>query len=124
MTKPPARWCCKIETAGVKGQMEPTSTPAALRRFRDRMIDACSKLSDFVAAQRLRGDLSDAVQSTQCGNRAIENEPEGYLAANRCFSQATRNIESVQAGRDAAIRGRTESTVARARLRERQGPLR
>jgi len=39
---------------------------------------------------------------------AMENTSEGYLAANRNFAQATRNFKSVQSGRDAAMRGRTE----------------
>src|SRR6516162_9130808 len=42
---------------------------------------------------------------------AMENTFEGYLAANRNFAQATRNIEAIQAGSDAAMRGRTEDTV-------------
>jgi hypothetical protein len=62
------------------------------------MTDGKSNLSDFTAVQRLRGDLSDAVQSAQQsghGNRArllrgvlrevdraTENASEGYLAAN------------------------------------------
>jgi hypothetical protein len=36
---------------------------SALQRFRDRMTDGQSNLSDFTAVQRVRGDLSDAVQS-------------------------------------------------------------
>jgi hypothetical protein len=35
----------------------------ALQRFRDRMTDGRSNLSDFTAVQRVRGDLSDAVHS-------------------------------------------------------------
>src|SRR6516164_5023420 len=35
----------------------------ALQQFRDRMTDSRSNLSDFTAVQRVRGDLSDAVQS-------------------------------------------------------------
>jgi hypothetical protein len=34
-----------------------------LQRFRDRMTDGRSNLSDFTAVQRVRGDLSDAVHS-------------------------------------------------------------
>lgn len=98
-----------------------------MQRFRDRMTDGRSTLSDFTAVQRLRGDLSDAVQSAvQSGNgnrtrilrgilgevdRAIENASERYLAANRRFAQASRNIEAVQVGRDAAMRGRTKDTI-------------
>ena len=103
------------------------SIETALQRFHDRMTDGQSKLSDFTAVQRLRDDLSDAVQSAQrsgYGNRArllrgvlrevdraMENASQGYLAANQRFAQATRNIESVQAGCDAAMRRRTENTI-------------
>ena len=41
----------------------------------------------------------------------MENASEGYLAANQRFAQATCDIEAVQAGRDAAIPGRTEDTI-------------
>ena len=34
-----------------------------MQRFRDRMTDGGSKFSDFTAVQRVRGDLSDAVES-------------------------------------------------------------
>ena len=44
-------------------------------------------------------------------DRAMENASQGYLAANQRFAQATRNIEPVQAGRDAAMRRRTENTI-------------
>jgi hypothetical protein len=102
---------------------------AALRRFRDRLTDGNSTLSDFGAVQRVRGDLSDAIQSARQaghGNRArllggllreidtaMENASAGHLAANRNFAQASRDIESVQAGREAATRGRTEDTIPR-----------
>ena len=36
---------------------------------------------------------------------------EGYLAAHRNFAQATRNIEAIDQGFTAAIRGRTENTT-------------
>jgi len=44
-------------------------------------------------------------------DRALENASEGYLAANLRFAQATRNIEAVQTGRNAAMRGRAEDTI-------------
>jgi siroheme synthase (precorrin-2 oxidase/ferrochelatase) len=44
----------------------------ALQQFRDRMTDGRSILSDFTAVQRLRGDLSDAVQSSVQSNRGME----------------------------------------------------
>jgi hypothetical protein len=100
---------------------------AALQRFRGRMTDGRANLSDFTAVQRLRGDLSDAVQSAQRsghGNQArvlrgvlrevdqaMETASDGYLAANRNFAQATRNIEAIDQGRTAAVRGRSEDTI-------------
>ena len=42
---------------------------------------------------------------------AMENASAGHLAANRNFAQASRDIEAVQTGRDAAMRGRTEDTI-------------
>jgi hypothetical protein len=39
---------------------------------------------------------------------AMENASEGHLAANKTFSQASRDIEAVQTGREASMRGRTE----------------
>jgi hypothetical protein len=103
------------------------SIETALQRFRDRMTDGRSMLSVFTGVQRLRGHLSDGVQcAVQSGNgnrarllrgvlgevdRALENAFQKYLAANRRSAQASRNIEAVSVGRDAAIRGRTEDTI-------------
>ena len=76
----------------------------------------------------VRGDIADMAQSalqSGHGNKArqlrgvlrqlddvLENAFEEYLAANRRFAQASLDIEAVQAGRDAAMRGRTEDTAA------------
>lgn len=103
------------------------SAEAALQSFRDRLTDGRSMLTDFTAVQRVRGDLSDAIQkSVRAGegnkarllgglmreiDTAMENSSAGHLAANRAFSQASRDIEAVQTGRDAAMRGRTEDTI-------------
>ena len=40
----------------------------------------------------------------------MENASEGHIAANKAFSQASRDIEAVQTGREAPMRGRTEET--------------
>jgi len=77
--------------------------------------------------QRVRGDIADMAQSAlQSGHgnkapllggilrrldEALENASERYLAANRRFAQASRDIEAVQAGGDAARRRRTEDTI-------------
>lgn len=41
------------------------SIETALQQFRGRMTDGRSTLSEFAAVQRLKGDLSNAVQSAQ-----------------------------------------------------------
>jgi hypothetical protein len=41
----------------------------------------------------------------------MESSSEGFLAANRNFSQATRDIESIQAGHEATTRSRSEDIV-------------
>lgn len=101
------------------------SIEAALTPFRQRL--ARVNPDDFEAVQRIRGDMADAAQSaTQSGhgNRArliggavrqldsaMENASSGFRQANRNFAQSSRDIEAVQGGRDAAMRGRMEDTV-------------
>lgn len=101
------------------------SVEAILRPFRERL--ARVNPDDFAAVQRIRGDMSDAAQNAAqngYGNRArlirgalgqldtaLENSSAGYLAANRNFAQASRNIDAIDQGRTAAMRGRTEDTI-------------
>ena len=80
----------------------------------------------FQRFSSVRGDIADMAQSALPGhgNKArqlrgvlcqlevLENAFEEYLAANRRFAQASLDIEAVQAGREAAMRGRTEDTAA------------
>jgi hypothetical protein len=103
------------------------SAEAALAGIRNKLTDGRSNLTVFQAVQRVRGDVSDMAQSAAqsgYGNKArllrgvlrqldqsLESSSEGFLQANRNFAQATRDIEAVQAGRTAALRGRTEDTV-------------
>ena len=93
--------------------------------FRNKL--ARTNPDDFAAIQRVRGDMSDAATAafqSGYGNKArlirgaiapldtaMENASAGHLAANRGFAQASRDIEAVQTGRDAAMRGRTEDTI-------------
>jgi len=113
------------------------SVEAALANVRAKLTDGRSNLTDFQAVQRVRGDVSDMAQSAANKARllrgvlrqldaSLENASEGYLAANQRFAQASRNIEDVQAGRDAALRGRTEDTIPafRALTPEGQGAFR
>jgi len=43
--------------------------------------------------------------------QSLENASEGFFQANRNFAQASRDIEAVQAGRQAATRGRSEDII-------------
>lgn len=101
------------------------SVETILRAFRERLSRV--NPDDFAAVQRIRGDMSDAAQNAMqsgYGNRsrlirgaigqldtAMENASTGHLQANRNFAQASRNIEAVDQGRAAAMRGRTEDTI-------------
>lgn len=103
------------------------SIEAVLMNFRNKL--ARTNPDDFASIQRIRGDMSDAAQNAMqsgFGNRArlirgavtqldtaMENASAGHLAANRGFAQASRNIEAVGQGRDAAMRGRTEDVIPR-----------
>lgn len=103
------------------------SIEGALQRFRNLLTDNRSVLTDFTATQRVRGELSDAIQAARQGgngNRArilggvlreidsaMEAASAGHRAANANYAQASRNIEAVQQGRDASVRGRVEDTV-------------
>lgn len=117
----------RIATPG--SQIANDSIETALEGFRNRLTDGRSTLTDFTALQRLRGDLSDAVNSAQRagqGNRArmlggvmreldaaMETASTGFRDANRNFAQGSRNIEAVADGRTAATRGRPEDTIPR-----------
>ena len=88
---------------------------------------ASGGLNDFAAAQRVRQELSDEIQSARqsgSGNKArllggimqrldtsLENSSNGFRQANRNFASASHDIDAVQTGRDAAMRGRTEDTI-------------
>lgn len=103
------------------------SIESALQGFRSRLTDGRSMLTDYTAVERVRGDLSDAVQAAiraGNGNRArllgqalremdaaMENASPGFRAANAAHRDASRTIEAVDTGRTAAARGRTEDTV-------------
>ncbi len=103
------------------------SIESALERVRNQLTDGQSVLTDFNAIQRVRGELSDAVQTATRagqGNRArllgqvlrdldasMESASTGFRQANANFAQASRNIDAVDTGRTAATRGRTEDTI-------------
>lgn len=104
----------------------------ALRPFRERL--ARVNPDDFEAVQRIRVDLSDAAQAAAGTNRgrlmgqalreldaAMENASSGFRAANAAYAQASRDIGAVQAGRQAATRGRTENTIPAFQAQSPQG---
>lgn len=101
------------------------SVEGVLRPFRERLSRV--NPDDFEAVQRIRSDMADTAQNARqsgYGNRArlisqsvrqldtaMENASNGYRAANAEFAQASRNIEAVQTGRQAATRGRSEDVI-------------
>lgn len=101
------------------------SIESILRPFRERL--ARVNPDDFEAVQRIRGDMADAAQSARqggYGNRArligqavhqldasMENASQGFRQANANFRQASQDINAIDAGRTAALRGRTEDTI-------------
>lgn len=105
----------------------PDSITGALIGIRRQLANRNGSANDFNLVQRVRQEAADMAQTARQsgqGNRArllgqvvreldtsLENSSAGYQQANRNFAQATRDIEAVQAGRDAAMRGRTEDTI-------------
>lgn len=103
------------------------SIEGALRGFRSRLTDGQSTLTDFRSAMTTRRDIADAAQAAMRagqGNRgnalggvvremdaALEQASGGYRQANRNFAQASRDIEAIDSGRTAALRGRPEDTI-------------
>lgn len=101
------------------------SIEAILTPYRQRL--ARVNPDDFEAVQRIRGDMADAAQTAVQGGQgnrarlignavrqldaAMEQASEGYRAANAQFAQASRDINAVQSGRQAATRGRTEDII-------------
>lgn len=101
------------------------SVEAILRPYRERL--ARVNPDDFSAVERIRGDMADAAQSARqqgYGNRArligqavreldasMEGASPGYRQANANFGQRSQDIEAIDAGRAAAMRGRPEDNI-------------
>lgn len=113
---------------GVAQNVAANDTAAgALARLRAHLTDGTHTANDFNLLQRVRGDLSDAIQQARQagqGNRArllggalreldtsLENASGGFRQANANFRNASRDIEAIDTGRTAALRGRTEDIV-------------
>lgn len=100
---------------------------SALEGVRSRLTDNRSMLTDYVAVERVRGDLADAVQMAVQrgqGNRArmlgqvlreidtaMEAASPGFRRANAQYAAHSRDIEAVGQGRNAAQRGRSEDVI-------------
>lgn len=113
--------------ATAKGNLRQDSIEAILGSYRARMTDGRGMLSDYVAVERLRGDLADAVQAaTQSGkgNRArllgqvlrevdgaMEDASQGFRQANANYQNRSGVIDAIGEGRTAAMRGRSEDTL-------------
>lgn len=103
------------------------SIEGALERVRNQLTDGRSTLTDFTTIQRVRSELSDSIESARRAgqnNRArmlgqvltqldnsMETASSGFRNANRNFAQRSADIEAIDTGRTAALRGRTEDTV-------------
>jgi hypothetical protein len=82
---------------------------AALERFPDPMTDGSQIFLTLAPCNGLRARLLRGLLREV--DQAMENASEGYLQANRNFTQATRNIDAIEAGSNAARRGRVEDTI-------------
>lgn len=105
----------------------PDTISGRLQRYRRMITGDDGDLTDFASLQRVRSELSDEAQTARQsgqGNRArmlgnvmreldtsLENASPGFRQANRDFAQASRNIDAIDAGRNAALRGRTEDII-------------
>ncbi|WP_409188778.1 hypothetical protein [Bradyrhizobium sp. RDM4] len=111
--------------AGQTLQTPNDSVESVLRPFRERL--ARVNPDDFEAVQRIRGDMKDTADAAErqgYGNRArligqavrhLDNSMEaaspGFKQANSDFRRASQDIDAIDAGRQAATRGRTEDTI-------------
>ncbi len=109
----------------------PDTISGRLQRYRRMLSNGDEEnpqnLSDFEQVQRVRSELSDEIQNARQsgqGNRArmlgqvlqrldtsLEDASTGFRQANQDFAQSSRNIDAIDVGRDAAMRGRTEDTI-------------
>lgn len=121
-----------MQGSGVTGD----SIDAALSQFRNRLTAPASKLpegvtavdlSDFDRVLGVKKDLRDAIEVARRagqGNRvrelnkihaaldqALEDASPAYRMANDQFASASRVIDSVETGQNAAMRGRVEDTI-------------
>lgn len=105
------------------------SIEGALSNLRAKLTDGRSILTDFTALQRVRADLSDAMQGAERAGQnnkarllgqamreldtSLEAASAGFMQANRNYSAASRAIDAIDEGAVAATRGRVEDTIPR-----------
>lgn len=103
------------------------SVEGALRRARNMLTDGRSNLSEFNAVLRSRQDIADMIEVATrqgAGNRArlltevrnrlddaLSRASAPYAQARDAFHRASREIDAVEVGKDAAMRGRSEDTI-------------
>lgn len=108
------------------------SVEGALRRARAMLTDGRSNVSDFTVALRAKQDMDDMIGAavragannrarllTQVRNeldRALSSASPAYASARNAFRQGSREIEAVDTGAQAAMRGRSEDTIGRFRV--------
>lgn len=119
---------------GVHGIARPNNNIAydtiegALARVKSMITDGKSNITDFNAVFRTKLDLDDMIQKAEAqgaGNRAnalskvqkilddsLAKASQPYAAARDAFATASKRIEAVETGKNAATRGRTEDTTA------------
>ncbi len=109
----------------------PDTISGRLQRYRRMLTNGDEEnpenLTNFEQLQRVRSELSDEIQNaTQGGQRnrarmlggvlreldaSLEDSSEGFRQANSNFRRASTDIEAIDQGRQAAMRGRTEDTI-------------
>jgi hypothetical protein len=77
-----------------------------------RQFNAFARRLRYGAIRRTIGaGQQSSVASGDLHQQSLENASEGFFQANRNFAQGSRDIEAVQAGRQAATRGRSADII-------------
>jgi hypothetical protein len=107
----------------VQSPLPDDSVESVVRRFRSRMTDGDSFLTDFNAAHRLKIDLDTAIEGARGQAKGVlvqmRNSLDDSLAsASAPYAQArnqyrtqSKAIDAIDTGRNMAMRGRTEDTI-------------
>lgn len=103
------------------------SVEGALRRVRGMLTDGRSNVTDWVTVHRAKQDIDDMIGAavrkgannqarllTQVRSQldgALEEASQPYAAARNAYRQGSREIEAVDTGAQAAMRGRPGDTI-------------